>query len=316
MFWNYYNEYDLDLKNRVRNNDYISIICNMVSNMFEIEGMTPEYKNHLFKEVIFRGSALVKKSDNGKWIICSGNYSGVPDPDKIFPDEYIACKNTYQFHGIPDPEKQETVVYLIPERAPFDVIFRFSSQLSEIDTSLVNNIQFSRIAPMPVVNDDTTKTAVVEAIKGMIQGKLINPIKAKFLRINGQDELFPVINLSDGAYSEKIQYLSMYHEQTIARLCRLFGVNYNFISKQANITNNELDNCKDFTRLYPLILKQTLNEGLNKIGLTAEFTEPFKWIEQTYEEMMELEQESADDSNNSESDDSNNSESDNEEEKS
>lgn len=285
MYWNYYNEYSLDTKNIIRNNDYISILINELANMFDITGITPEQKYHLFREMIFKGSAYLKHTDDDTNIIIGGAYYGVPEKTDVFPKNYLATKFDFHFDGIPNYE-DETIVYMIPERLPLDIVFRFASQLAEIDTSLVNNIQFSRIAPIPVVNDDDSKLSITEAIKGMIQGKLINTIKAKFVRINGNDELFPVINLSNGEYSEKIQYLSMYHEQVVSQFCRMFGINYNFISKQSNITNQELNNCRDYSRVYPLVLKECLNEGLNKIGLTAEFTKMYKWIEES-DEMIE-----------------------------
>lgn len=277
MFWNYYNEYDLDLKNIVRNNDYISLICNGIGNMFDIPDMSVADKFHLITELVYHGTVLVKKSDNGKFIIAGGHYVGVPKPDEIFPDDFIAVKNNFKFNGKPD-YINETIAYLIPERQQLDVVFRHASQLSEIDTSLVNNVQFSRIAPIPVVSTDADKNAITEAIKGMIQGKLINTIKAKFVKINQNDELFPVINISNGEYAEKIQYLSMYHEQEISRICRLLGINFNFISKQSQITNDELNSGENFTRIYPYIMYQCLNESLNKIGIHVNFSDAYKWI--------------------------------------
>ena len=88
------------------------------------------------------------------------------------------------------------------------------------------------------------------------------------------------MDISNADYSGKIQYLSMYHEQMISRLSKLMGIKYNFYSKQANITNDELHNSDDFSCIYPLMFKKFLNLCLNKIGLKAEFSEPWKWIDE------------------------------------
>lgn len=277
MTFNYYNNYSTGLKNAVRNSEYITLITNMLAEMFEIKGMTHDYSTLLIRQILAYGSAYVKKCDNGKFIICGGAYVGIPKADEIYPSEYIATKPNFEFHGIPN-EVDETIVYLIPQLERCDQIYRFASQFAEIDTSLVNNIQFARIAPIAVVANDRVRELYEKALGKMLAGELVNSILSALNTMSDKPQSLTTLDISDGKYSEKIQYLSMYHEQMISRLCKLYGISYTYISKQANITNDELHNSDDFCAIYPLMYKKFLNLCLNKIGLSADFSAPWEWI--------------------------------------
>lgn len=277
--FNYYNTYTTDEKMHVRNNEYVQLIMNMGAEMFDISDMTHDYSTMLLRTIFLYGSAYLKKSDNGKWIICGGQYIGVPEPDEIYPTRYLAVKANFQYDGIPNPENNECIVYLSPQLEIITQILRYATQFAEIDTSLVNNIQFARIAPIAVVGNEKTKEMYEKALDKMLSGELVNSILSAISLTTDKPANLTTMDISNADYSTKIQYLSMYHEQMISRLARLFGINYNFISKQANITNDELHASDDYACIYPLMFKKFLNLCLEKIGLHAEFSEPWKWID-------------------------------------
>lgn len=277
--YNTFNDYPAEIKNNVRNQDYIQIIINMGAEMFDISDMTHEYSTMLIRTIFLYGSAYLKKTENGKYIICGGQWVGIPKPDEIYPEKYLAVKAGFQFEGVPDESKGETVVYLEPQLNMITQILRFASQFSEIDTSLFNNLMFSRVAPIAVVGNQKTKSEYEQSLGKMLAGELNNSILSSISLTTDKPLNLSTIDISNADYAGKIQYLSMYHEQLISRLARLFGINYNFISKQANITNDELHNSDDYSCIMPLMFKKFLNLCLNKIGLSAEFSEPWKWID-------------------------------------
>lgn len=279
LTFNYYNNYDAEYKNIIRNNEYIQLICNMGAEMFDISDMTHDYSTMLLRTIFLYGSAYLKKSKNGKYIICGGQYVGIPEPDEIYPQRYLAVKANFQFEGIPDTEKGETIVYLSPQLDMITQILRYATQFAEIDTSLVNNIQYSRIAPIAVVGNEKVKKMYEQALDKMLTGELVNSILSAISLTTDKPANLTTMDISNADYAQKIQYLSMYHEQMISRLARLYGINYNFISKQANITNDELHNSDDYSCIMPLMFKKFLNMCLEKIGLHAEFSEPWKWID-------------------------------------
>lgn len=277
--YNVFNDYPAEFKNDERNKDYIQLIINAGAEMFDISDMPHDYSTMLIRTIFLYGSAYLKKTENGKFIICGGQYVGIPEPDQIYPERYLAVKAGFTFDGIPDENKGEAIVYLSPQLDMMTQILRYASQFSEIDTSLFNNLMFARIAPIAVVGNEKTKKTYENALNKMLVGELNNSVLSSISLTTDKPLNLSTIDISNADYAGKIQYLSMYHEQLISRLARLYGINYNFISKQANITNDELHNSDDYSCIMPLMFKKFLNLCLNKIGLTATFSEPWKWID-------------------------------------
>lgn len=287
--YNVFNNYPAEIKSNERNKDYIQIIINAGAEMFDISDMSHDYSTMLIRTIFLYGSSYLKKTENGKYIICGGQYVGIPEPDQIYPSRYLAVKAGFTFDGIPDETKGETIVYLSPQLGMMTQILRYASQFSEIDTSLFNNLMFARIAPICVVGNEKTRKAYEDALDKMLVGELNNSILSSISLTTDKPLNLSTIDISNADYAGKIQYLSMYHEQLISRLARLYGINYNFISKQANITNDELHNSDDYSCIMPLMFKKFLNLCLEKIGLHAEFSEPWKWIDHINENRYENE---------------------------
>lgn len=277
--YNVFNNYPAEIKSNERNKDYIQHIINAGAEMFDISYMSHDYSTMLIRTIFLYGSAYLKKTENNRYIICGGQYVGIPEPDQIYPSRYLAVKAGFTFDGIPDENKGETIVYLSPQLDMMTQILRYASQFSEIDTSLFNNLMFARIAPIGVVGNEKTKKAYEDALGKMLVGELNNSILSSISLTTDKPLNMSTIDISNADYAGKIQYLSMYHEQLISRLARLYGINYNFISKQANITNDELHNSDDYSCIMPLMFKKFLNLCLEKIGLHAEFSEPWRWID-------------------------------------
>ena len=285
--YNVFNNYPAEIKSNERNKDYIQLIINAGAEMFDIFEMSHDYSTMLIRTIFLYGSAYLKKTENNRYIICGGQYVGIPEPDQIYPSRYLAVKAGFTFDGIPDEHKGETIVYLSPQLDMMTQILRYASQFSEIDTSLFNNLMFARIAPICVVGNEKTRKAYEDALDKMLVGELNNSILSSISLTTDKPLNLSTIDISNADYAGKIQYLSMYHEQLISRLARLYGINYNFISKQANITNDELHNSDDYSCIMPLMFKKFLNLCLEKIGLHAEFSEPWKWIDHINENRYE-----------------------------
>lgn len=265
---NCYRELSAETKQFIRTNGYTTIITNMISSMFDIEGMTKTEKYLLMSILLTNGLAYVEKK-NDKFIIIPVQYVGMPNDNDAFPRHIIGVKscsnNTIKIDDNIDNLKGD-VVYCFPDRLGIDEIARYAYQFAEIDTSLVNNIQFSRIAPLVSSPYDNIRKSYEEAVKRMMKGELINSITSINSVIEGTSKSVDKVDISDGDYSEKIQYLSMYHTQMISRLANLFGIQYNFISKQANITNDELNSNESFCAIYPLMMKDLLVESLENLN--------------------------------------------------
>lgn len=267
--FNCYRELPTETKQFIRTSGYTTIITNMISSMFDIEGMTITEKYLLMSILLNHGLAYVEKSDNGKLIIIPVQYVGVPNANEVYPSHIVGVKATNKGTIKIDGDISDLsgdVVYCFPDRLGIDEIQRFAYQFAEIDTSLVNNIQFSRIAPLVSSPYANIRKSYEDAVKRMMNGELINSIMSVNSVVEGESKSVDKVDISDGDYSEKIQYLSMYHTQMISRLANLFGIQYNFISKQANITNDELNSNESFCAIYPLMMKDLLEESFRNLN--------------------------------------------------
>lgn len=266
--FNNYRELSAETKQYIRTDGYNTIITNMISSMFDFTNFSITEKYLLMDILLNHGLAYVEKRDT-KYMILPAQYVGLPETGEIFPKHIIAT-GVYEKETITIDNSIDNLAgdlfYCFPDRLAIYEIPRFAYQFAEIDTSLVNNIQFSRIAPLVSSPYDNIRKSYAKAIENMMRGELINSISATTNVLNNDTVSVEKIDISDGDYSEKIQYLSMYHTQMIARLANLFGIQYNFISKQANITNDELNSNESFCGIYPLMMKDLLNECVDNFN--------------------------------------------------
>ena len=279
--FNFYATLNAEQKALYRENNYNSMIYTFISAMFNINGLSEDYKNILITTLLNNGTALLKRgTSTDKWIIAGGNFVGVPKSDEIYPTHYIATKNDYQYDGDISKDDNATVVYLNSYLAPCTEIQRFATMLADTDTSLENNIKFCRIAPVGAIQDDSTRAEFENVLTNILNGELINTVKANFNFNTNTPATLATIDLCKSEYAQNLQYLSMLHEQLLSRLCKLFGVPYNVLSKSANITTEELGNIDVFSSILPASMKRCLNTGLAKLNLKAEFSDTWKWIDE------------------------------------
>lgn len=259
-----YGDLSAETKNILRNNEYIQIITNMLTEMFEITNLTHSQKWLLLKTCLVNGTCLIQKKDD-KYIICGGSYSNIPEPYEIYPSEYVAVRPNFEFKGIPE-QNNAAVFALFPDRIPLKLIKRYAYQLSEIDKSMNNNIQFSRIAPILCANNDTSAERFVKAIDNMQNGELLNIVRVGFNGINKLEDFFQTVDISDGNLSGKLQYLSSYYEHTISRLCRLFGHDYEYSDKRVYTKEEEYNKAETVSAVYPLMMLATLRECIDNFN--------------------------------------------------
>lgn len=277
--FNNYRELSAETKQYIRTDGYNTIITNMISSMFDFTNFSITEKYMLFDILLNHGLAYVEKRKD-KYLILPCQYIGLPKEGNIFPSHVIATgvyENTTITIDDDIENLQGDVFYCFPDRLPIYEIPRFAYQFAEIDTSLVNNIQFSRIAPLVSSPYDNIRKSYAKAVENMMKGELINSISATTNVLNNETVSVEKIDISDGDYSEKIQYLSMYHTQMISRLANLFGIQYNFISKQANITNDELNSNETFCGIYPRMMQDLLNECVENFNKKCNDNISFKF---------------------------------------
>lgn len=275
--FNYYNFLTADSKMYFRNKDYLTIIQDMIASMFEISGLDLQQKYYLIKGIINNGKMFVMKDDDGV-IIAPCNYmSDNEDPYSILPDKFTVDKGTYHYDG--KLKDNMTVAYLTPDLLPLSITQRYATMLSDVDTSMVNNIIYCRISPIISAYNDKTKQAYSDVIDNMIRGELKNVILDRLNMQTQQTNPITVSDISKADYATKIQCLSMFHQDLISRLAMLFGVDYKHLDKQANALQSEMENGDDYMEIYPRILISCLRYSLEKLGFKVSFSKSWAWLE-------------------------------------
>lgn len=274
--YNYYNGLSEKTKLLVRNNDYLKLVFDFITEMFDITGLTRSEKQLLIKTCARAGTALLEKTDNG-YIIAPCHYMGIPKPWEVFPSEIVANKYDWSYTG--KIKDNQTVVYLTPDRTSLSVLNRFVTQLAQVDTSLVNNVLFCRISPIISACTSGSKEMYEKVIDRMIEGEVKNVITDTINPLTNTTAPLTVTDISKADYAEKIQYLSMLHQDLLSRFCMLFGIDYKHTNKQANLLKEEMKNGDDYMKVYPRIMLDCLNESLEPLGLNAKFNSIWKWLD-------------------------------------
>lgn len=271
--YNYYNNLSEKSKLLVRNNDYLKLLTDYISEMFTIDKLTDTQTATLIKTVLRNGTALIEDTKDG-YIIAPCYYTGVPKPTEIFPNTIIATKFDWEYNG--EIKENQTVVYLTPDRTSLTVINRFVTQLSQVDTSLVNNVLFCRISPIISACTSNSKAMYEDTIDRMMLGEVKNVITDTINPLTNTTQPLTVTDISKADYAEKIQYLSMLHQDLLSRFCMLFGIDYKHTNKQANLLQDEMKNGDDMMKIYPRMMLKYLNESLKPLNMTAKFNSIWK----------------------------------------
>lgn len=125
-------------------------------------------------------------------------------------------------------------------------IDKYAYMLSEIDTSILSNVIFSRLKPIPIAKDKKTKAQVDVILNDLLVGKMKTILQEFDVSdlVDGKSEMIGVVNLTDVESSKYIQYLQHLHDSIISRLYFTMGLSISDNGKQAQISIDELNKSK------------------------------------------------------------------------
>lgn len=189
-------------------------------------------------------------------------------------------------------------------------IGRFSDALAELEVSLKLNVLFARMYPIPVCNDNKSKTSIEEALKGAIDGKITTILSPDALSkyVEGSTSSgIDLVNITDVDKSQYIQYLAKYRDDLMRWFYSLYGMNSQGSSKLAQQTVAEVSQDSPASMIIPHdMLRMRVNgvEELNKkFGWSAEVSFSECWMSRLAnmdDEFKETDEELEEDINNEE----------------
>ena len=287
-------------KDFIRNETYTSIIVNSLAQLFTYKGV--DFNQFEFENtLLWNGSAaLIPYKDHFVPATCKG--IGMLNPELKY-DNY----NVYYLNKMPYRESMSidelAYCYNTKDKQPALNILRFADLLSEVDLSMVFNVQRSRLCPIAVAEDDNQRIqlkncmdAVAKGNYEVIAASILNQGQSNSGKVN-------VINLNDVTTIQYIQYLSEFHDALTRRLYTMYGFAVQETSKHAQV-NTEESNARDgVSWLIPdnmLDCRKEFCDRFNKIygtNLTVDYSE----LAKAEREIMENRRENNDNSRNTDS---------------
>lgn len=263
-------------KDFIRNETYTSIIVNSLAQLFTYKGV--EFNQFEFENtLLWNGSAaLVPYKDRFVPVTCKG--IGMLNPELKY-DTY----NVYYLNKMPYKEAMSiddlAYCYNTKDKQPALNILRFADLLSEVDLSMVFNVQRSRLSPIAIAEDDNQriqlKNCMDATAKGnyeVIAASILNQGQSNSGKVN-------VLNLNDVTTIQYIQYLSEFHDALTRRLYTMYGFAVQETSKHAQVNTDESNARDGVSWLIPdnmLDCRKEFCERFNKIygtNLSVDYSE-------------------------------------------
>ena len=141
----------------------------------------------------------------------------------------------------------------------------YAEMLTETDVSILNNVHYSRMHPVPIARDKTTLNRIQTVMKSMSEGKFDTVLMETAIKdiLDGKEGI-EMLNLTDVDKQQYIQYLSHLHDSVISRLFFMLGLGTTDNGKQAQITVPELNKNDDASITMALAWYEARKEGFDE----------------------------------------------------
>lgn len=246
-FNNTYRNMKAKFRQQSDDNMYSIMAWNSVLGMFQYDEKL--YRPELFERILRdTGIVAVIKTTTADYtpVFCN-LVGGNRYADGFFKDAicYDMTGKEYKFSDWMNNEK--ILVFFNNMTYTQDIfIDKYSYMLSEVDTSILSNVIFSRLKPIPVAKDKKTKSQIDVIMNDLLIGKMKTILQEFDVSdiIDNSKETIGVVNLTDVESSKYIQYLQHLHDSIISRLYFTMGLSISDNGKQAQISIDELNKSK------------------------------------------------------------------------
>lgn len=233
-------------KQQYDDNMYSNMAWNSILTMFQYDEKL--YRPELFERILRDTGicALIKTETSDYTPVFCNLVGGSRYADGFFKNAicYDMTGKEYNFTNWLENEKI-LVFFNNLLYTPDIYIEKYSYLLSEIDTSILCNVIYSRLKPIPIAKDNATKNKIDAILNDLLVGKLKTIIQDFDISdlIEG-GKAIDVMNLTDVESSKYIQYLQHLHDSIISRLYFTMGLSISDNGKQAQISIDELNKSK------------------------------------------------------------------------
>ena len=263
-------------KEITRDNIYNDIFMNTLQNMFIYDERI--FRPELLEMILHTmGKCALIKTDISDYTPVIVEFVG----GARYPDGVFSTAKCFDFIGVQynfsDWRNNEGIIVVFNSKtwAPSLFIDEFAYKMTECDKSEDCLVHYTRLNPIPIATDNTTKAKIDYAIESISKGKLDSIITSPSIRDivnNNNGKLIDVLEITDASKSDKIQYLAHYYDTLLSRFYFLCGIGKCDNTKQAQITEDELNRNDDASMMLPYNWYTSRKDCLDKFGLSVDFS--------------------------------------------
>lgn len=197
-------------------------------------------------------------------------------------------QNGKQFRG--ELGEDCAIIYNNFLRMPEVDIPWFSYTFTEIDKSLEVALLTCRDTMLPIVTDDKMKSAIIEAVKAMRDGKPIAVTSKNLIDelLNGEAKT-TALPLNHPENVKNIQYILKAYDDIDRRFWLKYGHNSRNTEKMAQVSEAEITGADSISQVYPEQLKKCreigveyVNKVFPKANISVDFSEIWKQEQENY----------------------------------
>ena len=241
-----------EMKNKYKiqhdDNMYSNYIVDIASQMFKWDEKI--YRAELFDKMLRDcGMAALIKTDTSEYTPVF--FNPIDNGNGRYADGWFKDCVCFDFRGYKydfsdwENNPEILVFFNTPLRNPDLFVEKYAEALSNIDMSIMNNVHFSRMHPIPVARDKKTKNRIDAAMQAITDGKWETVLMEDSLKDVIEGDAIDLINITDVEKSQYIQYLSHLHDKYTGRLFFILGLGATEAEKRAQISIPELEKNDD-----------------------------------------------------------------------
>lgn len=204
----------------------------------------------------------------------------------------VTCKNGKQFFG----EVGKDIVWIWNNNVcSWDSNIQYYADiLTEVNTSLLYNIKYSRYCPIPLAKNEKIRKSLKGAFDKIFNGGkmeiVLDDVKGLTALNGGKEENINILNLTDVTNSDKIHNLTYLESTLLSSFCSEYGVNMNSDGKRAQQSIEEIHGYSQFSAIEPLtrlFFRKKALEECNKLfstNFSIDFSDAWKCLTEQIEE--------------------------------
>ena len=260
--------------------NYLTQFMVFMVSMFDYENL-PNTIEKRFLEIYLNtyGSVVIGKIGNDLYCV-PPNLSGDIDAYNLGTTAFGVCP-IGEIRGI----RNKDVIFGINNslQMPTFEVIKNAELMTELDTSILNNVVNSRMHPIPIAKDNETKIASDKAIEDSHTGKPVTILSENLLsELDEHTKSIDVINLTDVDKVDRLQYLFHSKDDVVRQFYTRFGQATQGTGKMAQQTEREIDGSTSQSFIEPLDMlknRKEMVDNLNRIfnlNVTVDFSESWR----------------------------------------